>query len=60
MTSMVKNMPAMEESRVQSLGHKDSLGEVNVFLPGVSHEERSLTGYSPWVTESQTQMTNSK
>ena len=25
-----------------------------VFFPGESHEQRSLVGYSPWVTESQT------
>ena len=57
---MVKNMPAMKKSRVQSLGHEDSLGEGNVFLPGVTPGQRSLTGYSPWVTKSQTQMTNSR
>ena len=27
-----------------------------VFLPGESHGQRSLAGYSPWVTKSQTQL----
>lgn len=55
---MVKNMPAMKKSRVQSLGHEDSLGEGNVFLPGVTPGQ-SLTGYeSVGHTKSQTQMTN--
>ena len=25
-----------------------------VFLPGESHEQRSLVGYSPWITKHQT------
>jgi len=57
---MVKSMPAMKKSRVQSLGHEDSLGEGNMFLPGVSRGQRSLPGYSSWIIKSQTQMTNSR
>ena len=38
--------------RVQSLGWKDLLEEgmapTPVFLPGESHGQRSLAGYSPW------------
>ena len=38
--------------RVQSLGREDPLVEgkqlTPVFLPGESHEQRSLAGYSPW------------
>ena len=38
--------------RVQSLGREDPLEEgkqlIPVFLPGESHEQRSLVGYSPW------------
>ena len=38
--------------QVQSLGWKDPLEEAwqptLVFLPGESHGQRSLVGYSPW------------
>ena len=37
-----KNQPVMQETRVQSLGQ-----EGPVFLPGKSHGQWSLTGYSP-------------
>ena len=47
-----KNPPAMQESRVQSLGQEDLLEKkgqpTTEFLPGKSHGERSLEGYSPW------------
>ena len=47
-----KNLPAMQKTRVQSLGQEDPLekGMVPspVFLPGESHGQRSLAGYSPW------------
>ena len=33
---MVKNLPGMQEARVQSLDEEDCLGE-GVFLPGESH-----------------------
>ena len=46
---MVKNLPAMEATWVQSLHWEDSLEkEMAVFLPGKSHGERSLAGYRPW------------
>ena len=49
---MVKNLPVMQESWVQSLGWEDHLEEgmqpTPVFLPGKSHEQRSLVGYSSW------------
>ena len=49
---MVKNLPAMQEIRVQSLGWEDSLEEEMqpppVFLPRKSHGQRRLVGYSPW------------
>ena len=48
----VKNLPAMRETRVQSLGGEDPLEEemqpTPVFLPGKSHGQRNLAGYSPW------------
>ena len=49
---MVKNLPAIQETQVRSLGWEDSLEEgmatSPVFLPGESHGQRSLVGYSPW------------
>ena len=44
---MVKNLPTMWEARVQSLDHKD-WQPTPIFLPGKSHGQRSLVGYSPW------------
>ena len=49
---MVKNLPAMQEIWVPSLGQEAPLekgiGAHPVFLPGKSHGQRSLAGYSPW------------
>ena len=49
---MVKNPPAKQETWVQSLGRENPLEKdlqfTSVFLPGKSHEQRSLVGYSPW------------
>ena len=49
---MVKNLPVMQETWVQSLGWEDSLEEgmqpTSVLLPGKSHEQNSLVGYSSW------------
>ena len=48
---MVKNLPAMQETRVQSLDWEDSLEKEmathSVFLPGEFHGHRSLAGYNP-------------
>ena len=48
----VKNPPAMQETWVRSLGREDPLekgmASIPVFLPGESHGQRSLVGYSPW------------
>ena len=48
----VKNLPAMWETQVQSLGWEDALEKgmatMPVFLPEESHGQRSLAGYSPW------------
>ena len=47
---MVKNLPAMQETGVPSLGQEDLLGKkwqpTPVFLPGEFHRQRSLVGYS--------------
>ena len=48
----VKNLPAMQETQVQSLGQKDPLEKDTAthssILAGESNGERSLVGYSPW------------
>ena len=49
---MVKNLPAMQETQVQSLVGKipwrREWQPTPVFLSGKSHEQRSLVDYSPW------------
>ena len=50
---MVKNLPSMQETWVQSLGQEDLLEKEMathsaVFLSRESHGQRSLEGYSPW------------
>ena len=54
--SMVKNPPTMQETQetpFPSLGWADPLEKkmtpTPVFLPGKSHGQRCLAGYSPWV-----------
>ena len=48
----VKNLPAVQETWVQSLGWEDPLDEewqpTPVFLPGKFHGQRGLAGCSPW------------
>ena len=48
----LKNLPAMQETRVQSLDQEDSWRRewlpIPVFLPEESHGQKSLMGYSPW------------
>ena len=48
---MVKNLPAMQETQVQSLGQEDPWRKewqpTPVFLPGEPRGQRSLAGYSP-------------
>ena len=49
---MVKNLPAMQETRVPSLGWEDPLEEGmavhSSILAGKSHGQRILVGYNPW------------
>ena len=49
---MVKNLPALQETQVRSLGQEDPLEKemapTPIFLPGKPHGQRSLLGYSPW------------
>ena len=48
----VKNLPAMQKTRVLSLGQEDplrrELESTPAFLPGEFHGQRSLAGYSSW------------
>ena len=49
MDQTVKNLPAMQETWVQSLGREDPLEKgmgTPAFLPGEFHGQRSLAGYS--------------
>ena len=53
----VKNLPAVQENEVQSLGWEDPLEKgisIPVFLPGEFHGQRSLVGFNPRVEKSQT------
>ena len=49
---MVKNLLAVQETPVQSLGREDLLEKETatppVFLPGKSRRQKSLVVYSPW------------
>ena len=49
---MVKNLPAMSETWVPSLGQEDPLEKGmathSSILAGEFHRQRSLAGYSPW------------
>ena len=52
--AMAKNPPAKQKTQVQSLGQEDPLQKemathsTPVFLPGKSHGQKNLEGYSPW------------
>ena len=50
--SVVKNLRAMQEMEVRSLGQEDPLEKGmathSSILDGKSHEQRSLADYSPW------------
>ena len=49
---MVRRLPAMQETWVQSLGQEDpqekEMAATPVLMPGKFHGWRSLVGYSPW------------
>ena len=49
---MVKNLPAMQETRVQPQGQEDPLEKgwlpTPIFLSEESHGQRNLAGYTPW------------
>ena len=64
----VKNLPTIQEPRVRFLGWEDQpRGKIPwrrkwqptpVSLPGKSHGQRSLAGYSPWGRKSRTRLSN--
>ena len=45
---MVKNLPAMQETRVGKIPWRREWLPTPVFLPEESHGQRSLVGCSPW------------
>ena len=51
MAQILEDLPAMQETWLQSLGQKDPLEEGMAthsnILPGGPHGQRSLAGYSP-------------
>ena len=56
----VKNLPAMRETRLWSLGreHPHSSGLFPDVQPGESHGQRSLADYSPWGGKSRTRLSD--
>ena len=52
MAQVVKYLPAVQETWVQSLGWEDPLEKkmatLSVFLPGESHGQKTLAGYRLW------------
>ena len=47
----MKNLPVVQETKVQSLREdplEKEMAPTPVFLPGESHGQTSLVGYSPW------------
>ena len=45
--SAAKNLPAVQETLVEKNPWKRAWQPIPVFLPGESHGQRSLAGYSP-------------
>ena len=51
---MRKDLPTMQDTQVPFPGQEDPLEKkgngnpLQLFLPGESHGQRSLAGYSPW------------
>ena len=59
---MVKNLPALQDTQVQSLGQEDSL-EKGIATHSSIHAWRipwteELEGFNPWVTKSRTQLSD--
>ena len=45
---MIKNLPAIQETQVQSLSLEEGMATIPVFLPVEPHGQKSLAGCSPW------------
>ena len=45
---MVRNLPAVQDTWVRNIPWRREWQPTPVFLPGESHGQRSLAGYSPW------------
>ena len=49
---MVKNLPAIWETRINlwvgKIPWRKEWQSIAVFLPGKSHGQKNLAGYSPW------------
>ena len=60
--SAVKNLPAKQDTWVRSLGWENPWRKkwqcTPVFLPGESHGQRSLAGYSPWIRKSRARLSD--
>ena len=52
MAQTVKNLPAVQETRVPSLGQEDppekGMDRTPIVLPGESYGQRSMVDYSSW------------
>ena len=48
---MVNNLPVIQETQGQEDSLEMGMATTPVFLPGKSHGQRSLVGYSPWITK---------
>ena len=59
---MVKNLPVIQETWVRSLGGEDPLEEGMAIHSSILARRtpwtEELVGYSPWVTKSQTRLSN--
>ena len=63
--SVVKNLPAMQEIWVRTLGQEEPPEKqmathswLNLSCLGKSHGQRSRVGYSPWGRKSQTRLSD--
>ena len=48
MAQRVKNLPAMQETQIEKSPWRREWIPTPALLPGESHGERSLVGFSPW------------
>ena len=58
LAQMVENLHAVQEPWVGKIPWKRAWQPTPAFLPGESHGQRSLAGYSPWGQKSQTRLSD--